>query len=679
MVLLGASSQLLAQPVPTNNPIDTAYGSSAYPWTDNIQWNDVFNIDNYGGSPSDSGAANNAAINAAITAASQAGGGVVYLPGGTYNFASSIQLQNGVVIRGADPSGITSATQAGYAPATQMVFPKFNWQGISTPGNVSSAFDTITSASPYTDSNIGIVNVDVNGAAIAFGVPASSLTSGGTPSLAARNSDVVVYGVRSNNVALADPSSNITNGTNSLGQSRAGQVYDYRFTANILVQPWANALVANNRLNDIQSGQPGSSSFLEPNYSISNGSAPLPGTQSGGFAMFDYDAHYGIVAGRSGGINSNGNNIPSVDPYENRTGISIVGNYVYNSDRVKIEAGGYGTVVSSNVLDDANYTPFIGPSGGNVNQKISWVDSTGTKLTSGSTTLEERGVDITGWKDTVSNNNITVYRSVVGNNSAYATTDGEGILDQQSSGDSVNGLTISGNTINGSNISIYKMGQMRNLTITGNTLNSSAATNTNPAQIYAVADTNGGPAPAYNTTISNNSVASGIYFKASQYTNGTDGNVISGNTGTGGITYSTPNAGVSGNSAGALNPLPAGSLVDGGPAVSLLNPSTEFPTIYGSSATISVDVTDLSSSITSVEFFDQTTPLGAGTYLGNGQWSYTYSGLAPNQYMVSAVATAADGQTYSSSPEYFIVAVPEPASLGFLAFSGLMVLRRRHS
>ncbi len=144
-----------------DNPIAAKYKDNAFPWTKNIKWNCVYNIKDFPASTID------ASFNAARDAASANGGGIVYLPAGTYNFADNIYLKDGVVIRGDTPT-INDAKSSSYNPATKLVFPQYkpSFSGSGTPNN--TAFKKILTTNLNKDSNIGVVNVDINRAAIDF-------------------------------------------------------------------------------------------------------------------------------------------------------------------------------------------------------------------------------------------------------------------------------------------------------------------------------------------------------------------------------------------------------------------------------------------------------------------------------------------------------------------------------
>lgn len=115
---------------PQDNPIAAKYKDNAFAWTKNIKWNCVSNIKDFPASTID------ASFNAARDAASAKGGGVVYLPAGTYNFADNIYLKDGVVIRGDTPT-VNDAKSSSYNPATKLVFPQYK-PSLSGNGTLNS-------------------------------------------------------------------------------------------------------------------------------------------------------------------------------------------------------------------------------------------------------------------------------------------------------------------------------------------------------------------------------------------------------------------------------------------------------------------------------------------------------------------------------------------------------------
>lgn len=477
---------------PADNPIASLYGNNAYPWTNELKWGCVYNIKDFnGGNAGDR-------FNAARDAASANGGGVVYFPAGTYNFNDGIQLADGVVIRG-DTPGVKDAKSDSYQPPTKLVFPKYEpkLSGSGTPND--TAFKTITTSSPNTDSNIGLVDVEVNRAAIAL---RSDIDKG-------TNQNIVIFGVRSNNVAEPEPTVPDTS------FQEPWQRYSYRFATNIKVNAFANILVANNRVNDNITDN-----YDQPGYKIQARKNNSIITFEGGEVPFNYTNHYGIAVnrGKSGGFKNGAT--PQQEPGLFRKGIVIRDNWVYHTMRVAIHASGDGLIIKDNIVRDEAGKQW-------------WVDPTGKKETTGAVTLENRAIDWSGANVLVDGNDYQVYRHRIGN-SKYLSTDGEGILIQECCGGTVvNGATISNNQGN-AYIGLYKVRDIKDVKITGNRLNSNI---TNTSLIYVVADTNDRPFSVENVLVKDNQVAGSILVKGSA---GGSGNVIENNVGdgSGNISYS---------------------------------------------------------------------------------------------------------------------------------------------
>jgi hypothetical protein len=644
-VLLAIASFTFAQ-APTNNPIAAAYGDSAYAWANQIRWDNVYDITAYGG-VGDGVTDNLAAFNAARDAANAAGGGVVYIPAGTFKFSDSINLKDGVVVRGVDPTGITSAKTAGYAPASKLVFPQYvpTLSGSGTAN--STAFKQIRSVSPYQDSNIGLVNLDINRAVVNFGAVGDSY--GGTGDINARNKNIVVFGVRSNNAAVPDPNVGVST------KQFAWQRFSYRFGANIIVQPYQNALVANNRLNDAPTD-----TYNQPGYKLSDGTI-LSGTFDGGYALFNYTDHYGILAGRQGNPGQVTSSTPIEDVMDMRPGIDIVDNYVLTTMRVKIQASGYGLNVNNNIVTDTNGVPFFGSS-----YKKGWVDATGTKKMGNSETLENRGMDTTGWNITVNGNDVTAYKHTNGW-SGYVSVDGEGILNQANASPIVNGMTIANNTLHNYLGAIYKTGETRNVLVEGNTVYNGAT----PGQIYIESNKNGGDNyPMYNVIVRNNYVQSGILCMSALYSNSaTDGNLVTGNTGSGTINYN-PNSVTLGTNPGLTTTAGAAATqVNRGPDVAITS-----PTMYAnatSNVTITASASDSDGSVSKVEFYTQGNAAGSLAMVKIGEdtngadgWSFNYSGLTYGaDYMIAARAYDNLSKTWTSMPVYFQARLDGDANL----------------
>ncbi|NJK38656.1 MAG: hypothetical protein HC835_17515 [Oscillatoriales cyanobacterium RM2_1_1] len=453
---------------PQENAIRTDDNKAAPDWTDAIRWNCVYNINDFSGSDW------NARFNLAVDAAANSGGGVIYFPAGTYEFTDSIALKNSVVIRGETPS-VQSAKSPNYRPGTQFVFPKYAAQtsGSGTPN--ATAFKKITTQNPVTDSNIGLVNLDINRAAISFSDNVDT----------SQNQNIVVFGVRSNNVAMPDPK------VPDLNFQAPWQRYSYRFAANIEVTALKNILIANNRLNDQITDN-----FEQPGYQLKSADKKSTITyKNGEKAVFHYGNHYGIVVNRSKqGTGFKLAATPQTEPGLFRQGISIRDNWVYHTMRVAIQASGQGLVIQNNQIKDEP-------------NKQWWVDPTGTKAATGAVTLENRAIDWSGWDVKITGNQYEVYRHRIGD-TGYLSVDGEGILIQECcGGTTVKNITLKNNQGNGY-IGLYKVQDIEVVKILDNQLTN--------ADILVLADTNNRPYSMNKVEIINNKVDGNIVARAGQ-------------------------------------------------------------------------------------------------------------------------------------------------------------------
>ncbi|MBC8033206.1 MAG: T9SS type A sorting domain-containing protein, partial [Chitinophagaceae bacterium] len=316
------------------------------------------------------------------------------------------------------------------------------------------------------------------------------------------NKNIVVYGIRNNNVADPDPLVP-TLTYNSASLQKAWQRWSYRFTANIKVQAFENILVANNRINDNITDN-----FQQAGYVVRDNATPV--TLTGPQAVFNYTNHYGIYVnrGQSGNLNT-----PTTGPSLFRNGVVIRDNWVFGTMRTKIHASGQGMLIKDNVLRD-------------LPGKSAWVDPTGVRLVGNSSTLENRGIDWGGHDVVVSGNDIQVSRHKL-KTTIYSSVDGEGILIQECcGGTTVRGVSITDNTVN-SYIGIYKMKDIEDVDISNNTLtNGTSALND---LVYVSANANVGNFYAKNVKVSNNSTANGNISLYASGSGGGTGNSITGN------------------------------------------------------------------------------------------------------------------------------------------------------
>lgn len=460
--------------VPIHNPVlDFFDHDPSLAWTEEIAWHRVFVITDFAGDT------DMERYLAARDAAWSAGGGVVFFPAGVYHFEQDLVLRDHVILRGEDPIGQTDARELDYTLSTRFEFPRYvpSFEGSGTPNN--TAFRFIGTLNPANDSNIGLVNIDINRAGIA-------MASGGT---GARNR--LVFGVRSNNVAAAQ--ANIPR-----DYQHPWQRHSWRFVSNIQLYAYENVLIANNRVNDkhytVSRQLPGWETveiddFEQPGYIVDNQSGggvftALEGHQ----AVFSYTNHYGIRARGSSGL---WGALPHQQPNLYHDNIQILNNWVFNTMRVGFMVSGDNLVVRGNVKRDHP-------------GKAHWMHPDGHRLVQNAATLENRGIDFAGGSILIEDNDIQVERHHL-RLGAYYSVDGEGIMIQEIHGSMVDSVTIRNNTTN-AYIGIWKMPYTRNLQIIGNTLTRRSGLTSDHAYIFVEADTNNLNRPLFNVLIEDNDI-----------------------------------------------------------------------------------------------------------------------------------------------------------------------------
>ncbi len=464
---------------PGNNPVMQRYAQapkslrSRLDWTDEIRWQCVYNIRDF------KGKTDLAKYEAAKQEAIANGGGVIYFPAGTYEFSENINLADGIILRGETPAQ-TDAKSDGFALTTKFVFPQYkpSIQGNGTPND--TAFKQIQTDSPDSDSNLGLVHVDLNRAGIDLVGDADSSS----------NRNLVIFGLRSNNVAEPDPK------VPHPDYQSPWLRYSYRFAANIRISARENILVANNRINDAITD-----SFGQANYQLKalKGDRVITHTDPNR-VPFDYANHYGIVVNRSKDNGFQYATDATQEPGLFRPGITILDNWVYHTMRVGIHASGQGLLIQGNEVHD---NP----------QKQWWTDPTGTREPRGSVTYENRAIDWSGHDVTIADNQYKVYRHRI-TDSQYLSVDGEGILIQECcGGSSINGLSIQGNRGNGY-IGLYKVPQIKNVRIEANDITGGRES------IYVNADTNNAPGSLEDVAIAHNKVSGNLLVQGSQSSQG---------------------------------------------------------------------------------------------------------------------------------------------------------------
>ncbi len=383
---------------PTDNPYKTQYGTGTPTWTDALNWSTSVSIIDFK-LPEETEWDN--ALQKAFVALS-ANGGTVFFPAGTYPFLNNVILPSKVILRGETPVQ-TDAKSDTFAPASRLVFPKYEPIFTGNGTDNATAFKSITTTGDVF--NCGIVYLDINRARISIGSSASK--------------NMLVYGVRQNNVAQPDA------GVPDMTYMNGWQRFSYRHTYNIAVFAESCASVTRCRVNDLMNNTVHpltDDSYDQPNYiakgTYINGAENPNGATANGLttithgerARFDYLNHYGI---RVNGKRMN----PSVNAVPINQEIELIDNWLYTTMRVGYFAEAIGLVIRGNVKKDKT-------------GKMGWLDATGKSLISyNGNTLENRALNFAGENILIENNDFEVTRHKMVN-TKYYSTDGEGIMIQ---------------------------------------------------------------------------------------------------------------------------------------------------------------------------------------------------------------------------------------------------------
>ena len=459
-----------AEEPPTNNPV-AQYGLD---WTDRIKWSHVVTFNDFPGDTVEQ------RLDGAQDALAQKGGGVVYFPPGVYRFEHSLHIGDGVIIRGADAGDVADARDSRFSPPTRFEFPAYipTFEGRGTP--IDAAFKGIYLRNAEQAGNCGIVNVAINRGHIHF-QEAPDHKCGGNR---------LVYGCLLRNAAVADP---------AIPDDKTGQHPWQRFTqrhhAAISVKAAENILIANNRL-----PESGDDNFLMEGYILQG--KPFD-------VLFDYDNRPGLYIndygiGGAGGSGPDGT--PQTHPWGFRKGIVIRDNYIFCTGRCAISFTGDGTICANNVV--------------RFKDNVVRYTTTGANITKGSSTNDNRAVQMRGWRWTVEANDYIVYRNWA-SDKKYHINDGEGLMHE----DHVNSTVLDSKLINNKGntyISIFKTGGINGLLVRGNDIRTAGGIEA----IYVVGNRNNSRHECKNVTIIDNTTSgSGIRIEGSPAEN----NVIKGN------------------------------------------------------------------------------------------------------------------------------------------------------
>lgn len=461
----------LATPPGAEPPTDDPMAELKLDWTRQIPWGRVINIATAPGQTVEDKLA------AAQTELAKKGGGVVYFPAGVYTFTKSIKLQNGIVLRGADPGKVRSAHDEHFALATRFEFPKYDFKAEADGTPIASAFMGIYLADPATAGNVGVVHIAINRGHVHLRDDGSDDHKAGP--------NRFVFGCMFRNAAVADaavPSAKIN--------QKPWQRFTARHHAAIDIQASENILVANNRL-----PKSGEDNFTMNGYVLLD--AKRKETAIDG-VIFDYDNrpgiyvnHYGI--GGAGGMGPDGT--PETHPHGFRKGIVIRDNYVYNTGRMAIGFCGDGVKCLNNVIRfaDSVWRPT----------------ATGLQITAGSSTNDNRAIEMRGWRWVVDGNDYLVYRNWAFDKK-YKINDGEGLMHEDHVNSTIKDSVLTNNKGN-TYLSIYKTAGIDGLLVKGNTikLGDGKQTIASGSAIFVSADRTKERFFVKNVTISDNIVAGG--------------------------------------------------------------------------------------------------------------------------------------------------------------------------
>lgn len=267
--------------VPVDNPYATRYGAIPH-WTSKLKWSNASNARTIKGLVSRQDQVDSVRLHQTISEISRQGGGVLYFPAGTYRFDFDVKLEPGVILRGADPKGITDAKKAGYDPPTKLLFKRYK-PVVRGAGVPHSAFKKIYGDTTGVE-NAGLVNLDLNRATISFfvgGYYEVHTLRGPSHWSKYYHNNIIIFGVRQNNAATPSPE---VPTQEQIAKGNAWQRWPYAYVGNINLDISYNCVVANCRLNDAPTDD-----FEQPGY-VDDMYADLKGDE----ARFSFTDHPGI-------------------------------------------------------------------------------------------------------------------------------------------------------------------------------------------------------------------------------------------------------------------------------------------------------------------------------------------------------------------------------------------------
>ncbi len=441
--VLGASGLWLpgivrAASAPTTNPT----AALRLAWTDKLRWDAVVDLTGV----VDDDEFWDERLERAQQAVTEKGGGVVFFPAGTYRFREDIRLRSGVILRGSEPAVGTSARDERFAPASRLEFPRYasSFTGSGTP--VDTAFKGIVLADPATAANCGVVHLAINRGCIALAETEEHRCG----------ANRLVFGCVLRNAAGV-----MAEVPNTQQNQPAWLRYTHKFRPAIRVHAAENALVANNRI-----PKSGDDNFTMKDYPLLDRQKKLVAFD----VEFDYDNRPGIYVnhhciGGAGGSGDDGT--PETHPWGFRKGTVIRDNYVFNTGRCAIGFSGDGVFCTGNVVRFPK---------GLVRPTV-----TGVHCSYGSSTNDNRAVEMRGWRWVVEDNDYEVHSNLC-SDGKYRINDGEGLMHE----DHCNSTIVDSRLVNNrgnSYLSLFHVGAIDGLHVEGNDI----ATQAGDSDIYVTA------------------------------------------------------------------------------------------------------------------------------------------------------------------------------------------------
>ena len=332
---------------------------------------------------------------------------------------------------------------------------------------------------------------------------------------------------------------------------------------------------------------------------------------------------------------------PVNEPLLYARNLTVRDNWAFVTSRVGYQVGGGGIEIIGNVRVDAPLS--------NDERKTRLLDATGRKYVRGQATLECRGYDITGEDVYFARNFWDVRRinveastdangNIIPNSGGYLTTDGEGVLHQESGGGTpVDGWIIEDN-VGDTYVGIYKSRDIRDVEIKGNTINDN---------LFFVADTNTGSYSIEDVEVTDN------FF-------GTGG-TITGSTGIAGLVLLN-------NSGGAIITDDGGATLDPVPDVAITSPVMMQIVPLGGSIDFEIAATDRTDTSggeiapTAIEVFMNASKVGDAV-LNGGTGLYELSVVAPSTAGKYQYVARASGSPQSWHSKGIVVVVSSGGSV----------------